>query len=139
MVAVSDIQAVLAFIDARLDEGKRRADGLMFACRNPDKAPDFFACGGPAAEAYWEYFTPRLMLRNIETLREVLAAHRPLEPGKYGNDVPRCSACVTERYGYQEDWQANPWPCRTVRLVMSAWDDHPDYTALSLPPLEQAA
>lgn len=43
---------------ATLAEAKRIADGLQFACRLPDKKPDFTACGGPAAEAYWEYFTP---------------------------------------------------------------------------------
>src|SRR4051812_16772461 len=47
------------FIMDRLAEDKSTADGLQFACRLPDKKPDFFACGGPAAEAYWQHFPPR--------------------------------------------------------------------------------
>lgn len=43
---------------AELAKAKRIADGLQFACRIPDRKPDFTACGGPAAETYWEYFTP---------------------------------------------------------------------------------
>jgi len=41
-----------------LTEAKRIADALGFACRLPGKTPDFTFCGGPAAEAYWNYFTP---------------------------------------------------------------------------------
>src|SRR5512146_79285 len=45
-------------LTAELARAKRIADGLQFACRLPDRKPGFTACGGPAAEAYWEYFTP---------------------------------------------------------------------------------
>lgn len=45
-------------LSAALEEGRRIADGLQFACRDPERSPDFFACGGPAAERYWEHFNP---------------------------------------------------------------------------------
>jgi hypothetical protein len=51
-----------ADLDAELARAKQIANGLQFACRLPDRKPDFTACGGPAAEAYWEYFTPARIL-----------------------------------------------------------------------------
>ena len=36
-------------VSVTLAEAKRIADTLAFACRIPDKVPDFTACGGPAA------------------------------------------------------------------------------------------
>lgn len=60
-------------VAAALDEAKRIADGLNFACRNPDWAPDFTGCGGPAAEAYWNYFTPARVTSLVAALGEALA------------------------------------------------------------------
>lgn len=70
---------------------------------------------------------PARALREVEAKRAILAGHRPQLP-RFGNDVPRCSTCLTEREGrYQEDWSADPWPCLTVRATVAAWSDHPDY------------
>jgi hypothetical protein len=48
--------------------GRRLAEGLLSACRNPDLRPDFAGCGGPAAEAYWEFFTPATVLTLLDAL-----------------------------------------------------------------------
>jgi hypothetical protein len=65
MTMADDLTALLA-------ESQRIADGLQFACRLPDKTPDFTACGGPAAEAYWEHFTPARISSLLAAIRAVL-------------------------------------------------------------------
>lgn len=69
-----DLPYVATFIEARLAEDRATADGLMFACRNPDLEPDFFGCGGPCAEEFWKRFDPPRMLRDIEAKRTAVAA-----------------------------------------------------------------
>lgn len=59
-------------LSAELAKAKRIADALGFACRLPDRKPDFFACGGPAAEAYWDYFTPARVVSLVAALETVL-------------------------------------------------------------------
>jgi len=59
-------------LTATLSEAQRIADGLQFACRIPDKTPDFTSCGGPAAEAYWAYFAPSRLSAFLRALDAVL-------------------------------------------------------------------
>jgi hypothetical protein len=59
-------------VASTLAEAKRIADGLGFATRILGMTPDFTACGGPAAEAYWSYFTPARMARLLSALDRVL-------------------------------------------------------------------
>ena len=59
-------------LSSTLEEAKRIADGLQFACRIPDKTPNFAGAGGPAAEAYWEYFHPARVVSLVAALRAVL-------------------------------------------------------------------
>jgi hypothetical protein len=80
---------------AELAKARRIADGLRFACRIPDKIPDFFACGGPAAEAYWSYFTPARivsLLAAIEALTSALTRHRQWFTDS--KNVKRCGGCL---------------------------------------------
>jgi hypothetical protein len=96
---------------AALDEAKRIADALHFACRLPDKTPDFTACGGPAAEAYWDYFTPariRLLVGAIEAAR----AHH-VEAVIEDMPEPRFRYCKTCS-GHPE------WPCPEVAAITAA-------------------
>jgi len=79
-----------------LAEAKRTADALAFACRVPDKVPDFSACGGPAAEAYWSYFTPARVASFLAAVEAVLELHHPkplygLAFGGLGQDKPLCA------------------------------------------------
>lgn len=55
-----------------LKEARRIADGLQFACRDPERKPNFTFAGGPAAEAYWEYFHPARVVSLLAALRAVL-------------------------------------------------------------------
>jgi Family of unknown function (DUF6221) len=42
-------------------------------------------------------------------------------PPHPGTDPPRCETCLDSRLLSPEYWEANPWPCKTVRLVASAY------------------
>ena len=64
-------------VSVTLAEAKRIADTLAFACRIPDKVPDFTACGGPAAEAYWAYFTSARITSLLAAIEAVLELHQP--------------------------------------------------------------
>ena len=57
---------------ATLAGAKRIADGLQFACRSAAYTPDFTGCGGPAAEAYWDYFTPARIVSLLAAIEAVL-------------------------------------------------------------------
>lgn len=118
-------EGIAAFVRARLDEDERLADGLLFACKLLDKVPDFFACGGPAAEAYWEHYNPRRALREIKAKRRVLDRHRPFGAGS--RIWPEgCGGCGTT--GDCDDpvtWEMKD--CPELRDLAAVWDDHPDY------------
>ena len=79
-------------VASTLAEAQRIADALHFACRLPDKTPDFFACGGPAAEAYWNYFTPARITALLAAIEAVLAKAGDWDterPGSTGKPKPR--------------------------------------------------
>ena len=59
-------------VASTLAEAKRIADGLQFACILPGRTPDFTFCGGPAAEAYWDYFTPARITALIAAIERAL-------------------------------------------------------------------
>jgi hypothetical protein len=59
-------------LTASLEQSRRIATDLLFACRDPNRRPDFFACGGPAAEAYWEHFTPARVTSLLDAVEAVL-------------------------------------------------------------------
>lgn len=59
-------------LGAELAKAKKTASDLQSACRIPDRKPDFTACGGPAAEAYWDYFTPARVISLLAAAAEVL-------------------------------------------------------------------
>ena len=55
-----------------LKEAARIAQGLENACRDPARVPFFTGCGGPAAEAYWNYFTPARISSLLAAIEAVL-------------------------------------------------------------------
>lgn len=119
----ADLAVIVAFVEARLAEDKHYADGLLLACRIPEKVPDFFAAGGPAAEAYWAHFRPARMLREIEAKRAILARHQPDSP-----EWPDCKECSCEgALAATECFATVRWPCPTLRDLATAWSYHPDY------------
>jgi hypothetical protein len=122
---------LLVFAEARLSEDKHFADGLQFACRIPEKLPDFRACGGPAAEVYWERFTPGRMLAEADAKRAVLAEHLPVE-SMYGLVCKRCVSWQTPPWADGGETEfgiaiSDPWPCLPVRGAVASWERHPDF------------
>jgi len=112
---------LIAFLNARLGEDEAPANSLFFAARIPDKRPDFTACGGPAAEVYWDHFNPARVLREVAAKRTflrwftsaegeplyMLLDQTPEELGRGGGTVLR-----------------GEWILREMAAVYS---DHPDY------------
>jgi hypothetical protein len=63
-------------VSALLAESQRIADGRAAATRILGMTPDFTACGGPAAEAYWEHFTPARISSLLAAIRAALKLTR---------------------------------------------------------------
>lgn len=104
-------------VTAELEKAQRIADALAVACRLPDKVPDFFACGGPVAEAYWSYFTPARITSLLAAISDLLKPHQPGRvvvfgatcerheahrhfsiTGKEADDVRACPDCTATVY-----------------------------------------
>lgn len=57
-------------------------------------------------------------IADCEAKLAILDEHGPDYLSKYGSPgPPLCQRCITAREGYEELWEADPWPCRTVRLL----------------------
>lgn len=141
-----DLAAMAAFAEARLAEGEVRANGLFFACRIPGKLPDFSACGGPAAAAYWQHFTPDRLLAEIQSTRRLLAEIQRMphlyldedafyscalavDPEPYGyDDTGPGSGCLDDtRRGKSCDCGRDPRARRLLAAIVMRWASHPDY------------
>jgi len=67
-------------------------------------------------------------LREVEAKRAILAAHGPDELNRFGSQrSPLCLVCITDREGHEELWEADKWPCLTLRALAAVYGDHPDY------------
>jgi hypothetical protein len=112
---------------AFLAEAKRIADGLQFACRLPDKKPDFTAGGGPAAETYWEYFHPARIVSLLAAVEAATRLHSKWEiredDGEGALERLICRHCCAADGGGQTEGCAdehaagNCWPCPTYRAI----------------------
>jgi hypothetical protein len=133
---VNGISAALVrhadFIAARVAEDKGAADTLQFACRIPEKIPDFFSAGGPAAEAYWQHFTPHRAADQADATRRLVQG---LMATRHGLD---CKGYVWSIELDAEVWVGRPCNCAAYRQVEAqlrtiayAWATHPDYKALT--------
>jgi hypothetical protein len=100
---------------ARLAESKRIADTLAFACRDPNRKPDFTFCGGPAAEDYWEHFTPARVLPLVAAVERVLELHQP-QPiyglADNGNGKPLCAHSMDYDGDAHFEGDDGYWYCR---------------------------
>lgn len=63
---------------------------------------------------------PARVLREVAAKRELLELHYDGNPGP--GDVHYCGTCHDY---YKHD--AEDWPCETVRVLASAYSDHPDF------------
>ena len=94
------------------EEAQKIADALHFACRDPNRRPDFTACGGPAAEAYWDYFTPAritALLGALEAATGALERHMHWCTDSRGRKL--CGGCLS------------PWPCPDRGLLRDGTDE----------------
>lgn len=149
METSSDPAAIIAFVKARLAEDDERARGLQFACRIPEKIPDFTAAGGPAAETYWAHFTPQRMARELEAARRLLDRYERLLMAQERHDVAvakwRADVDHEQRTGRwagvgdpgsrlhallrEGDYLTAMIPVarELVTAKAAVWNDHPDY------------
>lgn len=124
---------------ATLTEAERIANGLQNATRMLGLTPDFTGCGGPAAEAYWSYFTPARILSLLAAVEAVLerhacrdkpvrthhicSAHGPLGDDEgYTEACPDCfitekHVCATCRHTCPDD---DEWPCAEYLAIRAA-------------------
>lgn len=63
---------------------------------------------------------PARVLREVAAKRELLELHYDENPGP--GDIHYCGTC----HDYCMH-QAEDWPCETIRVVASAFSDHPDF------------
>jgi hypothetical protein len=71
---------------------------------------------------------PRDTIARCEAELAILDEHAPDYLSKYGSPgPPLCRRCITAREGYEELWEGDPYPCRTVRLLGSAYKHQPGY------------
>jgi hypothetical protein len=115
-----DLAAILAFVNARLNEREAAAEAGIHAvgCAILEDDPrNSCDCG-------WSAFA----LDDIAAKRRLLDLHEP---------IPSCSAGILQcRYradichsgsGLSCDSPDAPYPCPTVRLVSAPFAQHPDY------------
>jgi hypothetical protein len=133
---------IVAFITARLDEDARLAEAAAVDAGSAVKPdPDWRDGGGSvvangiiayglqnmemdaSVSAHIARHDPARVLAEVAAKRRILARHGATERG-------RCKACLTARAGrHQEDWDADPHPCDTLKLLAAPDADHPDYQA----------
>lgn len=77
---------------------------------------------------------PARTLRQVAAHRAILDLHQPREAVVHRGDMwaePEqcCTECSPGRLALElmEGYEVVEWPCPTVRLLASAWSDHPDY------------
>ena len=87
---MSDTDRVASTMASELLDAKRTAWGLAYADRLPGAVPDFASCGGPAAQAYWDYFTPARLLAYLTALGAVLDLARKYDLAPEGAPCANC-------------------------------------------------
>ena len=71
---------------------------------------------------------PQDVIARCEAELAILDAHAFDTTGKFGSEgPPRCTTCLSDRDGYEEQWEADPWPCQTVRLLASGYRHREGY------------
>jgi len=133
-----------AFLAARLDEDEAAARPMAARYAEWKKKPRDWtrlmcdpvvgAFGGQSALRdvarglyVGDMSDPDRVLREVAAKRAILAAHRAHRyEGPYPS-TPTCTVCITERKGYQEEWDDDEWPCATLRHLAAVYSDHPGY------------
>jgi len=120
--------ALASFIMLRAAEDAATAHSLQFACKIPEKVPDFTSAGGPAGEAYWAHFTPRRAGDQAGATRRLVGGllETPHDRG--------CPGYVWAEELGRQFWVGRPCGCEASRrvrthlqAVASAWATHADH------------
>jgi hypothetical protein len=126
-----------AFVNARLDEDEAAAHAALHGGSGRwerYREADLYDLDHRLVTTSGEFahiirHDPARVLREVEAMRAILAAHAPYRyDGRDGEGVTRiCAVCVSDKDGYAEEWAMDLWPCLPVRAIATAWSDHPDY------------
>ena len=118
-------EPLTAFLKARLDEDEATAK----AAAGGDPGGSTARTAKDVAVAlHVGMHDPARVLREVEAKRAIVAEHEPDRVGKFGSEeAARCLVCLTDREGYEELWEADEWPCATLRTLAAVYRDHPDY------------
>lgn len=75
-----------------------------------------------AVGGYIARHDPARTLKRIEQARKILDDHAEVNDGS-------CGTCVDGGWGYPTHGGSSPqrYPCRTLRLAVEVYDDHPEY------------
>lgn len=65
------------------------------------------------------------VLADVTAKRGIVDRHRPHDPAV--DIFEGCVVCLTDRDGFKDYWQPDPWPCATLRTLAAVYSNHPDY------------
>ena len=109
----------IEFLRARLNEDRAEAErGYARGAHDP-------ASAGRDRTALAQVPPPvaRRVLREVEQKQQLLAIHVPEPMSIHGRT---CTECRIPETGW-EHGVPSPFPCRTLRVLVAAYSDHPDY------------
>ena len=119
---------IVAFLNARLDDEERYADSMAQGLEIQSRGGGGYSSTPGNSVTIMTMWLPDRVRRELAAKRAILAAHDPDPIGKFGSvGEPRCLVCLTDRDGYEEQWEADKWPCLTLRALAAIWSDHADY------------
>ncbi|MFF7184701.1 DUF6221 family protein [Streptomyces sp. NPDC008222] len=110
---------LVVFLRARLDEEAARQRDIWERWHHKDceAVPDVLNPGRETG--FCDCGVPERVLRDIEAKLRILDEHRGSDSYVYTDDgTPACSACGDSTIRH---------PCRTLHLLASVYDSHPDY------------
>lgn len=117
------------FLHERLKEDEATAKALAGATVITDRKPDFYGCGGPAAEGYWQHFQPHRVLAEVKAKRAILDRHLPERAGYFDPKAKTgvsFTMCEVDGNGGTTD---DAWPCDELKHLAAPYADHSDYDA----------
>ena len=119
---------LVAFLNARLDEDERHADSLAQHLETQSRGGGGYSPVTGNSVTIMTMWLPDRVRREVEAMRVILAEHGPDPINRFGSvRSPLCLVCLTARDGYEEQWEADEWPCLTLRSLAAIYSGHADY------------
>jgi hypothetical protein len=136
-----DLAAIVAFVNARLDEDEREATwaaeeagGAAWTIRSTDVVladdTDRYVSGNAQNEVrdHIARYDPARVLTDVAAKRRLLDLHEPIPSCSAG--ILQCRHCADLCHsgsGLSCDSPDAPYPCPTVRLLAASFAAHPDF------------